>query len=82
MEYDNNNRGVLFRVTDKKSEKHPDFTGKCEVNGKEMSLAGWTTNSKDGKHKFLSLKFSDPSDYVAKGEVEVNDSTNTSDIPF
>ena len=53
-EYDNTNRGVLFRETDKKTDNHPDMTGEVNVDGVEFRLAGWTKESKNGK-KFLSL---------------------------
>ena len=52
--YDNNNTGVLFRQTDKQSDKHPDFTGNCEVNGKKMQIASWINTSKDGVVWYLS----------------------------
>ena len=81
MEYDNNNTGVLFRNESSNSEnKQPYMTGKCEVNGKPMELAGWKKVSKNGK-AFLSLKFQDP----RPQEVSVvnNDDTSTTDeIPF
>ena len=35
------NTGVLFKVTDKQSDKHPDMTGKCMVDGKKMEIAVW-----------------------------------------
>ena len=81
MEYDNNNTGVLFRnETATPENKQPYMTGKCEVNGKEMQVAGWMQESKAGK-KFLSLKFQEPQ---AKEVVASNDnSTSTTDgVPF
>ncbi len=83
MEYDNNNQGVLFRnETATEENKQPYMSGKCEVNGKEMQIAAWMRESKNGK-KFLSLKFQEP----RKQEIPVknNDNTNTTadaDIPF
>jgi len=58
-QYDNTNSGVLFRETDKKSEKAPDYKGKLNVNGKELEIAGWLRESKNG-NKFLSLKVQEP----------------------
>ena len=81
MEYDNNNTGVLFRnETATPENKQPYMTGKCEVNGKDMQVAGWMKESKAGK-KFLSLKFQEPQ---AKEVVASNDSsTSTTDgVPF
>lgn len=60
MEYDNTNKGVLFRSQDKEEgSKKPDYTGKLNVNGKDYRLAGWIRESKSGT-KFLSLALSEP----------------------
>ena len=81
MEYDNNNTGVLFRnETATPENKQPYMTGKCEVNGKEMQLAGWMKESKAGK-KFLSLKFQEPQTKEAVASSDSSTST-TGDVPF
>ena len=60
MEYDNNNKGVLFRDNDKPADsKKPDYTGKLNVEGKDFRIAGWIRESKTGT-KFLSLAVSEP----------------------
>ena len=53
------NSGVLFKA-EKKSDKHPDYTGNCLVSGKKMYIAAWVNESKDGK-KYMSLSFTEPS---------------------
>jgi hypothetical protein len=58
MEYDNNNSGVLFKNDKKGNERSPDYTGKVNVEGKEMRLAAWIKEGKAGK--FMSLKLSYP----------------------
>jgi hypothetical protein len=40
-QYDDTNRGVLFPEREKKGEKHPDYTGKIDVNGQVYRLAAW-----------------------------------------
>ena len=82
MEYDNNNKGVLFRnETSTPENKQPYFSGSCEVNGKKMQLAAWMQESKTTGKKFLSLKFQEPQ---AKEVVASNDSNTSSTevIPF
>jgi len=60
MEYDNTNKGVLFRDAEKaEGSKKPDYTGKLNVNGKDYRLAGWLREAKTGT-KFLSLSISEP----------------------
>ena len=54
-EYDNNMSGALFRA-EKKTEKHPDYTGSCEINNEEYWVSSWIRESKNGK-KYMSLSF-------------------------
>ena len=56
------NTGSIFKNNYKKSESHPDYKGKCMVNGKEMEIALWVKDTKTGE-KFFSASFSEP--YVA-----------------
>lgn len=54
-QYDNTNRGVLFKNDRKETDKHPDYKGRIDVGGTEYWLdARIKTSSKDGK-KFMSL---------------------------
>jgi uncharacterized protein (DUF736 family) len=57
--YDDTDRGVLFREFDKKSEKAPDLRGKLNVAGHDYELAAWERTSAKGV-KYLSLKISEP----------------------
>ena len=58
-QYDNTNSGALFTNKNRKEEKHPNYTGKLNVNGKEYQLSGWIKETKTGE-QFLSLKLSEP----------------------
>ena len=50
MEYDNTNRGVLFRnETANEENKQPYMTGKINIEGKDLDLAGWMKESKSGR---------------------------------
>jgi len=71
-EYDNTNRGALFRNEQRKTEKHPDYTGTIDIEGVEYRLAGWVRESKQGR-KFLSL---------AATRVEDQRRDDDDDIPF
>jgi hypothetical protein len=52
--YDDRNRGALFKNERRPTDKHPDYTGEIDVEGVAYRLAGWVRESKIGK-KFLSL---------------------------
>jgi uncharacterized protein (DUF736 family) len=53
-QYDNTNRGALFKNDDKESDNHPDYKGNINVGGKEFYLSAWIKQSKAGK-KYMSL---------------------------
>ncbi len=53
-QYDNTNRGVLFKNEDKYEETHADYRGNINIDGKEFWLDAWIRTSKAGK-KFMSL---------------------------
>lgn len=49
-----NNSGVLFYLDSKKTEKHPDLTGKLRVGGKAYHISGWVKKSESGAD-YISL---------------------------
>lgn len=53
-QYDNTNRGSLFKNDKKTEEKHPDLSGSINIEGTEYWISGWSKVSKGGQ-KFLSL---------------------------
>ena len=54
MEYDNTNRGVMFKNDRKEKETHPDLKGSINIDGKEFWLSGWSKVTGKGD-KMLSL---------------------------
>jgi hypothetical protein len=46
-EFDNTNRGAIWRNDKKTTEKHPDVTGTINVDGKDYWLSGWTKGATD-----------------------------------
>jgi hypothetical protein len=62
-EYDNTNRGVLFKNNDKETEKHPDMRGRINIEGTEHWLAAWFfeyEDKKGNKRRAISLSIGDP----------------------
>ena len=77
-----NNTGALFsNAENKKTDKHPDYTGKVMVENKEMNISAWLNTSKAGK-KYLSLKFDDYKPQSDTGHTFTSTTTETAEIPF
>jgi uncharacterized protein (DUF736 family) len=74
-QFDNSNRGVLFKVENKESETHADYRGEINAAGVEFWLDGWVRTSKKGT-KFISFKLK-PKKPTTAEKSDFNDS-----IPF
>lgn len=57
-DFDNTNRGTLFKNDKGDNPNRPDYTGKCNIAGTEYRMAAWIRDSRTGK-KFMSINFSD-----------------------
>ena len=80
MEYDNNNRGALWRnETATQENKQPYLSGKCIVNGKELVVAAWRVEASEGKKARFDLRFQEPKSNVSNSD---NTSVSATDIPF
>lgn len=48
-DYDDSNRGALFKNDRKERENQPDYTGSLNVGGRDFWLSAWLQKSKAGK---------------------------------
>lgn len=53
-EYDNTDRGALFKNDRKERESQPDYRGSLNVGGTDYWISAWLNESRDGK-KYMSL---------------------------
>ena len=57
MAYDNTNTGALFKAKERATDKHPEYSGTINIEGREYWLAGWIKESpKVGKFFSLAVK--------------------------
>jgi hypothetical protein len=55
MQYDNTNRGSLFKNEEKTQDNFPDYKGSLNVNGVDLWISGWLKTSEKTGKKFMSL---------------------------
>lgn len=79
MAYDNTNRGTLGRNKKREKDTHPEFRGKCNIEGVEYWISAWVRES-DGE-KFFSLAFQ-PKDAAPKPAKSTRELDDEQDVPF
>ena len=57
MQYDNNNRGVLFKNDKRGNEKAPDYRGSAVIDNIDLNISAWIKRSQKTGDAFMSLKF-------------------------
>ena len=55
-QYDNTNRGVLFKNDRKEKDSHPDYKGSINVDGQEFWVSAWIKAGKKGKFFSMSIQ--------------------------
>jgi len=87
MEYDNSNRGVLFKNDRKEKDTHPDYKGSyTDGDGAEFWLSGWLKKDKNG-NTFMSLSTTAKDEVHNKGMQQARQAVAPSqefedDLPF
>ena len=86
-DYDDTNRGALFKNDKKESDRHPDYRGSINVGGTEYWLSAWLNTSAKGT-RYMSLSVTEKEAAhtagVAKASAALEETTDDLDdqIPF
>jgi hypothetical protein len=80
-DYDNRNRGVLFKNNDKTEETHPDYRGRLNVDGVDLWLSARLKTSKNGM-KYMSLSVKPQNADTAQPKKSVSEDFHNDPIPF
>ena len=68
-QYDNTNRGSLFKNNRKENEKHADYNGSINVDGHDFWLNAWLKTDKNG-NKYMSLSVKRKDGTAARPEAQ------------
>ena len=84
-EDDNTNRGVLFKNDRKTSDKHPDYKGSANIDGRDFWVSAWIKKGQKGTFMSFSYEAKDAQpgghpDRFRSGPSR--DEPDDSDIPF
>ena len=71
MEYDNTNRGAIFKNERQTNDRQPGYTGSLDVEGKEYWMSAWVKTAKSGK-KYFSVAIT-PKDDNGGGSASADD---------
>lgn len=78
--YDNTNKGAIFKNNRKTTDRHPDMTGKLNVDGKDYWISGWTCYKRQGGEKYLQLSITPVEEKPRETNYNANDEMD--DAPF
>jgi hypothetical protein len=53
-------KGRLFKNTDRKTDKHPHFSGNAKWKGDVIQISGWANLGDDGKLQSISIQLQEP----------------------
>ena len=81
MDFDNTDRGALFRNERKQKETQPEYTGQLNVGGVEYWLSAWVKTSKTGK-KFFSLSVQEKQEKATSGHTPSSEPRHQADEPL
>jgi len=79
--YDNTNRGAIFKNEQKSNDKQPDYKGRINVDGVDKQVSLWVTTSKEGK-KFFSVQISEPYQPQQQAPQQAEATGDDSGMPF
>lgn len=85
-QYDNTNKGAIWKNTDKQKDTQPDFKGSLNVDGVEYFLNAWKrkegASEKSPALNFSVMKKESNNEIPFPKEEEKRDNITQDDIPF
>jgi len=81
MTYDKTNRGAVWKNQKRTTDKHPHFTGNCDIDGEEYFINVWKNDVSDNPKKpLLSFSFKKKDEKPAAPAQTLD--VDLEDVPF
>jgi len=77
-DYDDTNRGALFKNTKKESDRHPDYRGSVNAGGKDYWLSAWLKTSQRGT-TYMSLALTEKESVHEEGVAKAREAVGGQD---
>ena len=81
QQYDDTDRGALFKNTQRETDRHPDYKGSLDVGGKPYWISAWLKVSSKGE-KYMSLSVQPKEAAPAKPAPNSRTVGEDDEIPF
>ena len=81
-DYNNTNKGSLFKNDKGDNPKRPDYQGKINIDGTDYKLSAWLQTPKNGGAKYMALKITEASSTGFTPKTEPNPDPVRDEIPF
>lgn len=81
QQYDDTNRGAMFKNTSRETDRHPEYKGTLDVNGRAYWISAWLKVSAKGE-KYMSLSVQAKEAAPAKPASKSRTVGEDDEIPF
>jgi hypothetical protein len=83
MSYDKTNRGAVWKNQKRTTDKHPHFTGTCDIDGEEYYINAWKNDvSGNPKRPLMSFSFQKVKEKQSQPAAPSQTINLEEDIPF
>ena len=76
------NKVAIFKNSDKKEDKHPDYKGHLNLKGELIDIALWLSTAKNGTKYFSGLVSEPFKKDAVKQTTDSEKQTEQTDLPF
>jgi hypothetical protein len=80
-QFDNTDKGALFKNRNKETESQPDYAGPLNVGGANFRIAAWLKDSAGGQ-KYMSLAIKPDTEQPTAKPAPKSTPPDVDDIPF